>query len=50
VPLSSERTGGFTGVYLGVYATSGSQEAMPPADFDWFSYAPYNTAKLGFAE
>ena len=37
-PLSSEKTGGFTGVFVGVYA-SGSAP-MPPADFKWFDYEP----------
>jgi alpha-N-arabinofuranosidase len=37
-PLSSEKAGGFTGVFLGMYA-SGS-EGMPPADFAWFDYEP----------
>jgi alpha-N-arabinofuranosidase len=39
-PLSSERAGGFTGVYFGLYATSGGARGMPPADFDWFEYVP----------
>jgi xylan 1,4-beta-xylosidase len=37
-PLSSEKAGGFTGVYLGVFATTQNDAAMPPADFDWFDY------------
>ena len=37
-PLSSEKAGGFTGVYIGMYA-SGPQP-MPPADFAWFDYEP----------
>jgi alpha-N-arabinofuranosidase len=37
-PLSTEKAGGFTGVYLGMYA-SGPQP-MPPADFAWFEYEP----------
>jgi alpha-N-arabinofuranosidase len=37
-PLSSEKAGGFTGVYFGMYA-SGPQP-MPPADFAWFDYEP----------
>jgi alpha-N-arabinofuranosidase len=37
-PLSSEKAGGFTGVYIGLYA-SGPQP-MPPADFAWFDYEP----------
>jgi xylan 1,4-beta-xylosidase len=39
-PLSSELAGGFTGVYLGMYACAGKTAEMPPADFDWFEYAP----------
>jgi alpha-N-arabinofuranosidase len=35
-PLSSELAGGFTGVFIGMFA-EGAQ-AMPPADFDWFDY------------
>lgn len=38
VPLSSENTGGFTGAYIGLYATSGSSPQSAIADFDWFSY------------
>ncbi|HET9930193.1 MAG TPA: glycoside hydrolase family 43 protein, partial [Polyangiaceae bacterium] len=37
--LSTETTGGFTGVYAGMYAKSPSAEP-PGADFDWFEYAP----------
>jgi xylan 1,4-beta-xylosidase len=37
-PLSSESAGGFTGVYLGMFATTRADAAMPPADFDWFEY------------
>jgi len=39
-PLSSEEAGGFTGAYFGMYASAGSRSSMPPADFDWFEYAP----------
>ncbi|HVZ35721.1 MAG TPA: hypothetical protein VG963_25015, partial [Polyangiaceae bacterium] len=39
-PLSSESAGGFTGVYLGMFATSGGSAEMPVADFDWFEYLP----------
>lgn len=38
VPLSSESAGGFTGVYLGLFATSRTSASMPNADFDWFEY------------
>ena len=36
--LSSEVAGGFTGVYLAMYATGNGQAATIPADFDWFDY------------
>ena len=29
-PLSSETTGGFTGVYIGMYAFAGDADTMPP--------------------
>src|ERR1700694_196064 len=38
--LSSEVAGGFTGVYIGMYATSNSDGRTSPADFDWFEYHP----------
>lgn len=41
--LSSETAGGFTGVYWGMFAYSGSDTStMPPADFDWFDYQGWN--------
>lgn len=36
--LSSEVAGGFTGVYLGMYATGNGKSSSVPADFDWFDY------------
>jgi xylan 1,4-beta-xylosidase len=36
--FSSEKIGGFTGVYFGMYATGNGQKSMTPADFDWFEY------------
>lgn len=36
--LSSEVAGGFTGVYIGLYATGNGRRSTSPADFDWFSY------------
>jgi xylan 1,4-beta-xylosidase len=36
--LSSEVAGGFTGVYLGLYATGNGRESTTPARFDWFDY------------
>ncbi|HXY40377.1 MAG TPA: glycoside hydrolase family 43 protein [Vicinamibacteria bacterium] len=38
--LSSEVAGGFTGVYLGLYATGNGQPAAAPAHFAWFEYEP----------
>lgn len=37
-PLSSEKAGGFTGVFIGLYASNPAKAAMPPADFAWFKY------------
>ena len=36
--LSSEKAGGFTGVFIGLYATGNGQKSTRPADFDWFEY------------
>lgn len=36
--LSSETAGGFTGVYLGMFATGNGQTSSTHADFDWFEY------------
>jgi alpha-N-arabinofuranosidase len=36
--LSSETAGGFTGVYLGMFATGNGQASVANADFDWFDY------------
>ncbi len=36
--LSSEFVGGFTGVYLGMYANGNGQLAKDEADFGWFEY------------
>lgn len=38
--LSKEVAGGFTGVYVAMYATGHGLPAASPADFDWFEYAP----------
>jgi len=38
--LSSEAAGGFTGVYVGMFASTSAGPLMPPADFDWFEYRP----------
>lgn len=38
-PLTSELAGGFTGVFIGMYAEgAGKNKPMPPADFAWFDY------------
>jgi alpha-N-arabinofuranosidase len=37
--LSSEVAGGFTGVYVGIYAAARSGAPSFEADFDWFEYA-----------
>lgn len=39
LPLSTEAAGGFTGVYIGMYATAKEPDPAP-ADFDWFEYTP----------
>lgn len=36
--LSTELAGGFTGVYLAMYATGNGRPNSVPADFDWFDY------------
>jgi xylan 1,4-beta-xylosidase len=36
--LSTEKIGGFTGAYFGLYATGNGQRSTAPADFDWFEY------------
>ena len=36
--VSSEKIGGFTGAYLGMYATGNRQTNSVPADFDRFEY------------
>ena len=36
--LSSEKVGGFTGVFVGLFATGNGQKSAAPADFDWFDY------------
>ena len=38
--LSKEVAGGFTGTYIGLYATSNHQPTTNYADFDWFEYQP----------
>jgi len=36
--LSTEVAGGFTGVYLAMYATGNGRACTTPAFFDWFDY------------
>lgn len=36
--LSTDVAGGFTGVYLGLYASSNGVSSQNYADFDWFTY------------
>jgi alpha-N-arabinofuranosidase len=36
--LSSETVGGFTGVYVGFYATGNGKVCTANADYDWFEY------------
>lgn len=38
--LCKETAGGFTGAYLGIYASSGGAVSKGYADFDWFEYRP----------
>jgi alpha-N-arabinofuranosidase len=38
--LSSEVAGGFTGVFLGMYATGSGHRSSTPASWDWFEYDP----------
>lgn len=38
--LSSEVAGGFTGVYLGIFATGNGSKTNAKAWFDWFDYKP----------
>lgn len=36
--LSTEMIGGFTGTYIGMYASGNGSANTNPADFDWFDY------------
>ncbi len=36
--LASEAIGGFTGVYIGMYATGNGKPSTTPTDFAWFDY------------
>jgi xylan 1,4-beta-xylosidase len=43
--LSTEVAGGFTGVYLAMYASGNGKPCLGPADFDWFEYAASEEVK-----
>ena len=36
--ISTEKISGFTGVFIGMYATGNGSSNTNPADFDWFDY------------
>jgi len=38
--LSTETAGGFTGIMLGLYATSASPDSQAEAEIEWFDYQP----------
>ncbi|WP_407924500.1 beta-xylosidase family glycoside hydrolase [Actinomadura physcomitrii] len=38
--LTSQVAGGFTGVLVGLYATSNGRPSTNHADFGWFGYVP----------
>ncbi|MBN1181655.1 MAG: glycoside hydrolase family 43 protein [Bacteroidales bacterium] len=38
--LSSETAGGFSGTYVGLYATGNDMESVSNANYDWFEYLP----------
>ena len=40
--LSSEPAGGFTGIYIALFATTDKSESTSRADFDWFDYEGKN--------
>jgi len=47
--LSSETVGGFTGVYVGLYATGNGKAYSANADYDWFEYVKNESkADTGF--
>ncbi len=45
--LSTEVAGGFTGVYLAMYASGNGVPCKRPADFDWFDYRARHDAPAG---
>jgi alpha-N-arabinofuranosidase len=42
--LSSEVAGGFTGVFLGMYATGNGRRSSTDASWDWFEYQASDSA------
>ncbi len=40
--LSTPVAGGFVGVFIGMYASSNSQDSVNYADFDWFEYTGFD--------
>jgi len=38
IDLSTEKIGGFTGTYIGMYASGNGTANTNPADFDWFEF------------
>ena len=36
--ISTEKIGGFTGVFIGMYASGNGSANTNPADFDWFDF------------
>lgn len=44
--LTKEITGGFTGVYVAMYATGNGKDAQSPAYFDYFDYVPLEDKPL----
>jgi alpha-N-arabinofuranosidase len=46
--LNSCHTGGFTGAFLGLYATA-PQPPSSSCDFDWFAYGPADAEASGAA-
>ena len=47
--LASEVAGGFTGVFIGLFATGSGRDSSVPADFDWFDYKPVSESPLNAA-
>jgi alpha-N-arabinofuranosidase len=42
--FSTERAGGFVGVYLGLYGTSNGRDSQGRARIHWFEYQPNSEA------